>query len=224
MQREEYALFSSARNRIILVDSDHENLKYVQLLTMNHELMYLMDLNGIVNYRSGLLNNERCTSVTVANGEKLRIEIDMYFTNPSYRLVPARTEASPNDLEFQQKMIFLLDFVKKIRNDGDRILHRDLRQVEVLKKGLRIFKKFLAMTLPKDKEIQKFIDREIANKDIPKEILQEFQIEVFRILRELDYSLALDAIKSSISDELDRIPISAYYFNESIYEAKKVLQ
>ena len=63
----EYALFNSYRNRFIMVDDDYENLKHIQLITMNYELLYLVDLNGIINYRPNLLSNDRCMNVTIAN-------------------------------------------------------------------------------------------------------------------------------------------------------------
>lgn len=220
----EYALFNSYRNRFIIVDDDYENLKNIQLITMNYELLYLVDLNGIINYRPNLLSNDRCMNVTIANGEKLRIEIDMYFTNPSYRLIPAKKPASQDDEDYQKKIFFLSNFLKETRNKGYHILQRDLKQVDHLKRGLRGFKKFMSMTVPEDLKVQEFIDREIANKDIPKQILEEFQGILVRLLFDQDYSQSLDDIKGSLREKIRAVPVSAYYFTESISESLKLLQ
>ena len=220
----EYALFNSYRNRFIMVDDDYENLKHIQLITMNYELLYLVDLNGIINYRPNLLSNDRCMNVTIANGDKLRIEIDMYFTNPSYRLIPSKKPVSQDDLAYQKKIFFLSEFLKETRNKGHHILERDLRQVDHLKRGLRSFKKFMSMTVPGDLRVQEFIDREIVNKDIPKQILEEFQSILFRLLFDQDYSQELCDIKKSLGEKIKAIPVSAYYFSESISQSLKLLQ
>ena len=80
------------------------------------------------------------------------------------------------------------------------------------------------MTVPGDLRVQEFIDREIANKDIPKQILEEFQSILFRLLFDQDYSQELCDIKKSLGEKIKAIPVSAYYFSESISQSLKLLQ
>jgi hypothetical protein len=78
--------------------------------------------------------------------------------------------------------------------------------------------------VPNDVAVQEFVDREIINKDVPKKILEEFQGILFRILSDLDYSRPLNEIKADIEKKIRLIPISAYYFTESINKSIELLK
>lgn len=218
----EYALFSAGRNRFVISSTEHEKLKFLQLLVMDYELLYLVDLSGISNYRPGLFDDGRCFKTTLANAGS-RIEIDMYISDPSYRIIPVRQEPSDNDIEFKEKLLFLLSFIGEISNISDQLLCQNQKQFENHRRGLEVFKKFLAMTMPEDRSIQDFIDREIANKDVTGSVKERLQGEIFKRLKEMDYNLSLSEFKQLFSTELDTIPMISNHFKEAVVEIKKVL-
>lgn len=220
---EEYGLFSSQRNRFIVVSANYRTLKFAQLLIMKHELLYLLDFTGIYGYRKGVVNNDRCMKISIANGEKMRIEIDVNFTNPGYKLVPA-PEEKHDDQIFREKVIFLCDLIDFVDDNNKKLIANGIKQVEILKRGLDGFKDFLSMVLPEDKKVQHLIDREIANKDVPAEILSEFQSILFRILYSIDWGESLDDIKIEIAKKLDEVPLRAYFFLTAINAIKEWME
>lgn len=218
----DYALLSTKRDRFMIVSDDHETLKFLQLLIMDYELLYLVSLSGISNYRSGLLNDGRYFKTTLANvGSK--IEIDMYISDPSYRVIPSKQIPTEEDVELREKLSFLTGFIQKITVISDQLLEKNQRQFRSHKEGLEVFKKFLRMTLPNDQAIQNFIDREISNKEITDSVKERLLGEIFSRLKEMDYDLPLARFKETFSEMLDTIPMVSGHFRDAVPEIKKVL-
>lgn len=212
---EEFALFSSQRNKIMVVSKDHEILKHTQFLTMNTELLYLVSLNGISNYRKNLLTNKNCMTIGIATGEKMRIEVDMYFTNPSYRLITEVAAVTQQDKNYQTNLLFVGEIIKSLKDVKDKVSADTKNQVDILIKGLRGFHRFVELTVPNDPELYKLIEKEISNKKKVLDLFDEFTGEVYNILLKLDYHMPLPEIKKSIADQVAKIPPKCYYFAAS---------
>ena len=212
----DFGLFSSQKNRFILVSKDYEVLKQIQLLTMNHELLYMVNLSGISNYLTNLLTIDNCLSVGVATGEKMRIEVDMYVTNPSYRLIINTAPVGDEERGLQKNLLFLFNVISLLQNIKNQSLSKELSQVEFLERGLRSFKKFMSIVMPKDQQIKSIIDKEIKNKYRVLDIFDSFSTEVFEILLKIDYNKSTEEIKQNLLDQVQSMPMKCYFFRKSI--------
>ena len=212
----DFGLFSSQKNRFILVSKDYEVLKQIQFLTMNHELLYMVNLSGISNYRTNLLTTGNCLTIGIATGEKMRIEVDMYVTNPSYRLIVNTVPVNDKDLCSQKNLLFLSDVILLLEKIKNQTVGKELSQVEFLERGLRSFKKFMSIVMPKDQQIKSIIEKEIKNKYRVLDIFDSFSTEVFEILLKIDYNKPTNEIKQDLVTQARLIPIKSYFFRESI--------
>jgi len=212
----DFGLFSSQKNRFILVSKDYEVLKQIQFLTMNHELLYMVNLSGISNYLTNLLTIDNCLSVGVATGEKMRIEVDMYVTNPSYRLIINTAPVGDEERGLQKNLLFLFNVISLLQNIKNQSLSKELSQVEFLERGLRSFKKFMSIVMPKDQQIKSIIDKEIKNKYRVLDIFDSFSTEVFEILLKIDYNKSTEEIKQNLLDQVQSMPMKCYFFRKSI--------
>jgi len=212
----DFGLFSSQKNRFILVSKDYEVLKQIQFLTMNHELLYMVNLSGISNYRTNLLTTGNCLTIGIATGEKMRIEVDMYVTNPSYRLIVNTVPVNDKDLCSQKTLLFLSDVILLLEKIKNQTVSKELSQVEFLEKGLRSFKKFVSTLMPKDQQIRSIIEKEIKNKYRVLDIFDSFSAEIFEILLKIDYSKPTNEIKQDLVTQAQLIPMKSYFFRESI--------
>jgi hypothetical protein len=212
----DFGLFSSQKNRFLLVGKNYDVLKQVQFLTMNHELLYMVNLSGISNYRTNLLSVDNCLAIGIATGEKMRIEVDMYVTNPSYRLSANDHAVTHNDRQCQANLLLVHDVVVLLHDIKKRSINKELSQVEFLEKGLKSFKKFASLAMPGDQQIKSLIDKEIKNKYRVLEVFDSFSAEVFEILLKIDYSKPTADIKKSLLRQVNLIPTKCYFFRESI--------
>ena len=219
----DFGLFSSQKNRFLLVGKNYDVLKQIQFLTMNHELLYMVNLNGISNYRTNLLNVNNCLTVGITTGEKMRIEVDMYVTNPSYRLSVNDHAVTDNDKRFQTNLLLVHDAVVLLQDIKNRSISKELAQIEFLEKGLKSFKKFVSLVMPGDQQIKSLIDREIKNKYRVLEVFDSFSTEVFEILLKMDYSKPTAEIKQFLLEQVKSIPMKCYFFRESIDRFSKEL-
>lgn len=220
----DFGLFSSQKNRFLLVGKNYDVLKQVQFLTMNHELLYMVNLSGISNYRTNLLTVDNCLAISIATGEKMRIEVDMYVTNPSYRLVVNAHAVTNDDKQSQTNLLLVHDAVVLLRDIKNRSTSKEIAQVEFLEKGLKSFKKFVSLVMPEDQQIKALIDKEIKNKYRVLEVFDSFSTEVFEILLKMDYSKPTVEIKKSLLRQVNSIPMKCYFFRESIDRFSKELK
>jgi hypothetical protein len=218
----EYGLFSPRRNRFMLISDDHSRLKNIQMLLMQQELLYLVDLGGISNYRRGLFNNSRCMLAGIANGDRMWSEIDMYVTNPAYVIQKARP-IEDQDRELQEKLLMLESLLICLEKSNQSLIDKESRQYQVIKKSLSEFKKFLSLMIPDDTEVQTLLDREIENKYTPVKSLDEIKKEVFNILFRMDYQKPINEIKKELTKKLSSIPTKYHYFPMVINELRKNL-
>lgn len=219
----DFGLFSSQKNRFILVSKNYEVLKQIQFLTMNHELLYMVNLSGIVNYRTNLLTAGNCLTIGIATGEKMRIEVDMYVTNPSYRLIVNKDPVKDEDRQHQRNLLFLFDTIILLQNIKNESISKEHAQVEFLEKGLKSFKKFMSTLIPKDQQIKAIIEKEIKNKYQVLDIFDSFSTEVFEILLKIDYNKPTTEIKKYLYNQVQLIPMKCYFFRESINKFSKEL-
>jgi hypothetical protein len=212
----DFGLFSSQKNRFLLVGKNYDVLKQVQFLTMNHELLYMVNLSGISNYRTNLLTINNCIAVGISTGEKMRIEVDMYVTNPSYRLDANINAVTNEEKQLQNNLILVSDVILLLHAIKHRFISKELSQVEFLERGLKSFKKFVSLVMPDDQQIKSIIDKEIKNKYRVLEIFDSFDTEVFDILLKIDYSKPTAEIKQTLLEKVRSLPMKCYFFRESI--------
>jgi hypothetical protein len=217
----DFGLFSSQKNRFILVSKNYDVLKQIQFLTMNHELLYMVNLSGISNYRTNLLTINNCLTIGVATGEKMRIEVDMYVTNPSYRLIVNNAPVTEEDRRLQSNLLFLFDIILLLQNIKNESITEELSQVEFLERGLKSFKKFVSTVMPRDQQIKSIIDKEIKNKYRVLDIFDSFSTEVFEILLKIDYNKPTSEIRQNLLDQVQSIPMKCYFFRDSINKFSK---
>jgi hypothetical protein len=221
MKELDFGLFSSQKNRFLLVGKNYDVLKQIQFLTMNHELLYMVNLSGISNYRTNLLTIDNCLTVGISTGEKMRIEVDMYVTNPSYRLIVNNVPVNDEDRELQENLLFLFDVILLLQNIKNQSFNKEISQVQFLERGLKSFKKFTSTVMPKDQQIKSIIDKEIKNKYQVLDIFDSFSTEVFEILLKIDYNKSVKEIKQNLLNRVQSIPMKCYFFRDCINKFSK---
>lgn len=198
-----YGLLNVLENRFYIIDNDYELLKFTQFLFIrSHQWYTMVDLSSSLNKEE--IENNNCYLFGCLDKDIKSTNIDLNLKEVNSDLLKRNTNLDFFNHFMQEKIFFIRGLIGYSRSLIEKFKEKENNDSISYKTNLLLYKRFLNIVLPEDKQIDSFILSEIESLDsLSKHISNTFNKIIFT-LNSIDLkNLSIQDIKDNFKNELE---------------------
>lgn len=198
-----YGLLNVLENRFYIIDNDYELLKFTQFLFIrSHQWYTMVDLSSSSNKEE--IENNNCYLFGCLDKDIKSTNIDLNLKEVNSDLLKRNTNLDFFNHSMQEKLFFIRGLIGYSKSLIENFKEKEDNDSISYKKNLLLYKRFLNIVLPEDKQIDSFILSEIESLDsLSKHISNTFNKIIFT-LNSIDLkNLLIQDIKDNFKNKLE---------------------
>jgi hypothetical protein len=201
-----FGLLHPRQNKFYLVDNRYEVIKLVQLLLCKYQHFSIVNLLKI-HGGSAKIDNDKCHLIGCSTPAIKNFHIDVSTRRTNIKLTSSTTPIDVFDLELQEKIFFLRQFINFILNVVEDFKKEETSHIEDAVSGLVEFKKFINIVLPNDTTAVEFADTEIVIKKQNLIEIDQLYKDIIVILNQINFlKHSIEEIKLQIINNINKLP------------------
>jgi len=197
-----YGLLNILENRFYIIDNNYEILKFIQFLFMRgHQWYTMVDLSSILNKEK--IENNNCHLFGCLDRDIKSTNIDLDLKEVNSRIIERNIDLNFFNYSMQEKIFFIRKLIAYSKNIVEDFKEKESNSSGAWKRNLSVYKDFLNIILPNDKQIDLLVASEIKNIDSIHNYMSDVFNKVIFVLNSIDLkSLSIEEIKNNFKNKL----------------------
>ena len=198
-----YGLLNVLENRFYIIDNDYEILKFTQFLFIrSHQWYTMVDLSSSSN--KGEIENNNCHLFGCLDKDIKSTNLDLNLKEVNSDLLKRNTNLDFFNHSMQEKLFFVRGLIDYSKNLIENFKEKENNDSISYKTNLLLYKRFLSIVLPGDKQIDSFISSEIESLNFLYNHMSSTFDKIIFTLNFIDLkNLSIEDIKDNFKNKLE---------------------